>query len=999
MKMTKQKEKRKKRMKKVISLLLSVAMVLSLTAVEVMADDVETVTDDTETVADDVKVMTVDAEDAEKKENAVTLDLSQGSIVISATGYSQNGSAETPFTGDYTIKQTDQTYINKTISVTGGSHKITMSGAVDIDVHNISGACAFSIASGASVELVLAGPVTLKSGSSRAGLSVPTGAAVTISAADRFGALSAEGGSSGAGIGGSNTTGGNITILSGTVEATGGKWAAGIGGGYDTGTGTNEAIHISGGKVTAIGGSGAAGIGGSNGYDGTGKNGQIIIDGTATVVASASAGAGIGGGSGKNGTGEGGRIVLGGAANVTAVSGSGAGIGSGDSANLNVFLTGNGGEVLITDNATVQARSNTGAGIGGGEPYYSGSGSKYNSRSYGTGIDGKLTINGNADVTAISTGASGIGAGFYSSYPSGSYATGPNGVISISGNTVVNATGAVYGIGGYDTATNGALNIFGGKVTAMATDAEKSYACGIGRINRFTVSGGTVDASGYTGIYSATVNSGVVTAESLKAADGFGTLTSNGSRDGWVVSKPAQSSNNMCSGVLFSGSEGTVIGDYYELPADREIPDGATLTVNADQELIVREGTTLYVNGKLVTNGKLTIDGTLNTAESGEVVLNGETVISGTISGKLLPLTIQAADQTTEKTSFNVAELFTIPENAGAVSYKVEGKNGATGTLSGSVLTVQNSGVFEVTATTQATAYYQAASATALLTAKYGTQPHVHMLSEFAAVEPDCVNSGNIHYWACQNCGQCFEDAECTKVISYENTIRDATGHSFVNGACTVCGTEDPAYQTNAVIEAGSLTTYPGDTIKVPISVRNNPGISSIKLTVTYDPAVLGYKGCTFNEALTSIAGSQTVVNDTQSGKVVLSWVVANAAYTDAEGDIVVLDFEVKSVAENTSSPVSISYEPESTFDNNLVDKKFLIKNGTVQVNTIRPGDINGDGKVDVDDALLLLNYTCGLRKDEVKGNTDVNGDGAVNNKDVVILLRYIAEVKGITLH
>ena len=78
-------------MKKVISLLLSVAMVLSLTAVEVMADDVETVTDDTETVADDVKVMTVDAEDAEKKENAVTLDLSQGSIVISATGYSQNG--------------------------------------------------------------------------------------------------------------------------------------------------------------------------------------------------------------------------------------------------------------------------------------------------------------------------------------------------------------------------------------------------------------------------------------------------------------------------------------------------------------------------------------------------------------------------------------------------------------------------------------------------------------------------------------------------------------------------------------------------------------------------------------------------------------------------------------------------------------------------------------------------------------------------------------------
>ena len=49
--------------------------------------------------------------------------------------------------------------------------------------------------------------------------------------------------------------------------------------------------------------------------------------------------------------------------------------------------------------------------------------------------------------------------------------------------------------------------------------------------------------------------------------------------------------------------------------------------------------------------------------------------------------------------------------------------------------------------------------------------------------------------------------------------------------------------------------------------------------------------------------------------------------------------------------------------------------------------------------ALLLLNYVCDLRKDEVKGNPDVNGDGKVNNKDVVILLRYIAEVEGITLH
>lgn len=980
-------------MKKVISLLLSVAMVLSLTAVEVMADDVETVTDDTETVADDLKVMTVDTETAVEEENAVTLDLSQGSIVISATGYSQNGGEETAFTGDYTIEQTDQTYIDKTISVTSGSHKITMSGAVDIDVHNVSDACAFSITSGASVELVLAGPVTLKSGSGKAGLSVPAGVAVTISATKRSGVLHAEGGSSGAGIGGaSNTAVGSITVLGGTVEAVGGSNAAGIGGRY---TGTGEVIHISGGKVTAIGGSGAAGIGGSNGYDGTGKNGQIIIDGTATVVASASAGAGIGGGSGKNGTGEGGRIVLGGAANVTAVSGSGAGIGSGDSANLNVFLTGNGGEVLITDNATVQARSNTGAGIGGGEPYYSGSGSKYNSRSYGTGIDGKLTINGNANVTATSTRASGIGGGVYlyndntTASSDLSYTTATNGVISISGNTVVNATGAVYGIGGYDTATNGALNIFGGKVTAMATDAEKSYACGIGRINRFTVSGGTVSASGYTGIYRAAVNSGVVTAESLKAADGFGTLTSDGNRDGWVISKPAQSSNNMNSGVLFSGSDGTVIGDYYELPADREIPDGVTLTVDAGQELIVPAGTTLTVNGKLV------VAGTLNTAETDAIAGSGETEITGTVTGKKLPIAIQAQNMSTMEKTFDVSTLFTIPKTAGEATYTVT-KDETPVELDGTTLSIPDGGVFTVTVTTEETANYQAASATATLTATV----HNHQLRAVAAKAPDCLNAGNIAYWVCESgCGKYFSDESGENVITAAETVLPAKGHQFDNGVCTACGAEDPAYEAGAVIEVGSCNAYPGDTITIPVSLKNNDGIASIKFTVSYDANCLEYQGASFTEALKGIENSICVITPTADGKVTMSWVIgASGEYTGSE-TIANLKFKVKEVLENTSAQVSLTYAADSTFNNGLVDKEFLIKNGTVQIGQYRPGDINGDGTVKVNDALLLLNYVCDLRKDEVKGNPDVNGDGAVNNKDVVILLRYIAKFEGITLY
>lgn len=955
-------------MKKLISLLLSMAMVFSMTAVQALAADEET-----------AMLADTGAEDTNAPvAQTVTLDLSQGSITISATGYTQGSGDETPFTGAYTIEQSDKSNLTNTISVENGIHQITMNN-VDIDVSSVSGACAFSIEAGASVLLKLVGTVTLKSGNTKAGLSVPSGAAVTISADTDSDELTAEGAQGGAGIGGNKkTSGGNITILSGTVNADGGASAAGIGGGDNgTGTGEGESIHISGGMVTATG-AGGAGIGGGSYAVGTGHSGQIIIDGTATVIAnSINYGAGIGGGVSADGTGVSGKIILRGAANVTAESlnGGGAGIGSGESTSKDVHLTGEYGEVLITDYATVKANSDNATGIGGGRAYDSAS-SRY--RSYGTGINGRLTISGNANVTA--SGAAGIGGRGYSYYKSLGYTTGENGVISISDNAVVKATGSEYGIGAYNDASEngGVVNIDGGKVVASG-------------IRGCNISGGSVFVNGSLG--NAIVNGGVV------STDRIGTLTSDDGGNGWVVSKTQVKNNSMKSGVLFYGN-GQIIGNSYTLPADREIDWGRTMTVEAEQELLIPTDTTLVISGKLIVKGKLTVNGTLkvagtlNTAETGVIAGSGETEITGTVTGKKLPIAIQAHDMSTMEKTFDVSTLFTIPQTAGAAAYTVT-KDGTPVTLDGTTLSIPDGGVFTVTVTTEETANYQAASATATLTATV----HNHQLRAVDAKAPTCEESGNIAYWVCNECGKYFSDADGTQVITLEETVLSATGHHFDNGVCTACGAEDPAYQTNAVIEAGSLTTYPGDTIKVPISVRNNPGISSIKLTVTYDPAVLGYKGCTFNEALTSIAGSQTVVNDTQSGRVVLSWVVANAAYTDAKGDIAVLDFEVKSVAENTSSPVSISYEPESTFDNNLVDQKFLIKNGTVQVNMIRPGDINGDGTVKVNDALLLLNYVCDLRKDEVKGNPDVNGDGAVNNKDVVILLRYIAKFEGITLY
>ena len=112
-------------------------------------------------------------------------------------------------------------------------------------------ACAFSVGSGTSVNLTLSGTNTLKSGYYYAGLAVPGGAALTITAASSDGELYATGGEHGAGIGGGDAgTGGTIIIKGGSITATGGNWGAGIGGGFKGSGGT---ISISGGTVIATG--------------------------------------------------------------------------------------------------------------------------------------------------------------------------------------------------------------------------------------------------------------------------------------------------------------------------------------------------------------------------------------------------------------------------------------------------------------------------------------------------------------------------------------------------------------------------------------------------------------------------------------------------------------------------------------------------------------------------------------------------------------------------
>ncbi len=360
-----------------------------------------------------------------------SLDLSNGSIIITETGYSQNGTDEIAYTGDYFISQTGASTPNS-ITVASGTHNLTLS---DVAITSDSGA-GISVAAETVLNLILTGNNSITGANGYAGISVTaawTGDQYNPDNSGRLiisgaGHLTAVGGNAtdncgaGAGIGGdgfgesTNPSGGDfgvVEIMDGTVNAIGGSASssngvgAGIGGGgiqFSTSYGLSWIysgnILITGGTVTATGANasytGAAGIGSGSVNDNNSSNDSLAVPPMAieitggTVIANGGIGAaGIGG----SANGAGSSIIIGGTAQVTANGGAdgvwgGAGIGGGDN--------GSSAPIIIKGTArVVAAGGGAAAGIGGG----------------GGGYATEITIQDTAEVIASSTSGSGIGGG------------------------------------------------------------------------------------------------------------------------------------------------------------------------------------------------------------------------------------------------------------------------------------------------------------------------------------------------------------------------------------------------------------------------------------------------------------------------------------------------------------------------------------------------------------------------------------------------------------
>ena len=279
------------------------------------------------------------------------------------------------------------------------------------------------------------------------------------------------------------------------------------------------------------------------------------------------------------------------------------------------------------------------------------------------------------------------------------------------------------------------------------------------------------------------------------------------------------------------------------------------------------------------------------------------------------------------------------------------------------------------------------------------TVPHTHTYTA-VVTEPTCTADGFTTY-TCSRCGD-----------SYVNAFTDALGHDFGEWIVTVEPTADAqgeerrecsrcdAFETREIpklpdddsptFALTGGTAHAGETIEVSVLVRNNPGIVSAVLRLSYDPQVL---------TLLRVRNGDVFPEDVFHAGSDLTQIPYGTAWLDALGDdntqdgtLVTFTFAVAAEAPAGATTVTLTYDTASTFNAQLTPMEFAVQNAEWQVIERIAGDTNGDGSLDLKDAVTLIRgIVGGWGVTVVDVNADVNADGSVDLRDATLIVRYLA--------
>lgn len=274
-------------------------------------------------------------------------------------------------------------------------------------------------------------------------------------------------------------------------------------------------------------------------------------------------------------------------------------------------------------------------------------------------------------------------------------------------------------------------------------------------------------------------------------------------------------------------------------------------------------------------------------------------------------------------------------------------------------------------------------------------------------VESTCKIAGFAGNIVCTDCGETISIGGELELAEhdYKSVVTNPTPSSqgFTTHTCIVCGDNyidsyvDYVDENAPQIVVDSKKSMSGKTIDVTISLKNNPGIVSATMRVTYDSNILTLIRVTDAGVLGSTSHKPELINP-----YTLVWVndTATSNFT-SNGKIVTLTFEVSENVPLGKYPITVAYDYDNydIYNANAEKVKFVTVNGYIEIIDVMIGDVNSDGLVNNLDRMVLTRYLADWEdygEDSINSiAADVNSDGLVNNLDRMVLTRHLADWEG----
>ncbi len=265
--------------------------------------------------------------------------------------------------------------------------------------------------------------------------------------------------------------------------------------------------------------------------------------------------------------------------------------------------------------------------------------------------------------------------------------------------------------------------------------------------------------------------------------------------------------------------------------------------------------------------------------------------------------------------------------------------------------------------------------------------------------------------------------------IAHDYTVSE----SIIDGVltytytCTECKYVNTVVDTNIITNAEKMqptvvvsdgyALKGGDVVTVYVSLINNPGVTGGHFGIRYDERLTFLDDWSEGTLFT-----QSLASDSAPVNCGYNFIWGNSDTRSNDGTLLILKFRLPDDATTQDKySVSVVYTSNNgTIEGFSIDSKvlnaynlahgtnlttsdpihFITKNGTIQLVDHLPGDVNGDGVVDILDA-LHLSHTIVYEKqtEEINKYGDVNlSGGNANVSDVVDILKSLTGAYGNSL-